>query len=212
MDISVVMVDDHPLVRQGIEGSLRLVDGIKLLGSSSNVQEALDLIAMYQPDVVLVDLKLNNEHGLDVVRNGRDLCQNSRYLILTSYANEEEILGALEEEVEGYILKEALPEELIAAIMAVGNGKNYYDPSVVQYAMGKGRSKKKPDLSKLTRREMEVLRMLGIGMTNKVISEKMFISEHTVKKHVGAILHKLSFEDRTQAALFAVSMGLHQES
>jgi len=210
LKIKLVMVDDHPLVRKGIEAATRLEDNIELLGCSSNIDEALELIAEHQPDVALVDLRLHDEHGLGVVQQGRKICAHTRYIILTSYATEEEIRGALEEEVDGYVLKEALPEELIAAIHTVGNGRKYFDPAVVQFAMSQGRLNKKPDLGELTPRELEVLKALGRGLNNRCIADELFISEHTVKKHVGAILSKLSLEDRTQAALFAVSRGLHR--
>ena len=212
MTIKVIMVDDHPLVRQGIEATTRHEEEIELLGCSANTAEALQMIGKFRPDVALVDLKLQNEHGLDVVRQGRKICPQTRYIILTSYATEEEIQGAIEEDVEGYVLKEALPEELITAIIAVGNGRKHFDPAVVQYAMDRGRTKNRPDLDELTPREMEVLKALGRGLNNHGIAEELFISEHTVKKHVGSILSKLSLEDRTQAALFAVSKGLHKKS
>jgi two-component system, NarL family, nitrate/nitrite response regulator NarL len=210
LKVKLIMVDDHPLVRKGIEAATRLEDNIDLLGCASNGEEALKMIAEHQPDVALVDLMLQNEHGLSIVRNGRKLCPETKYIILTSYATEEEIQGAIDEEVDGYVLKEALPEELIAAIYSVSQGRKYFDPSVVQYAMEKGRCNKKPDLEELTPREMEVLKALGRGLNNRCIAEELYISEHTVKKHVGAILEKLSLNDRTQAALFAVSKSLHR--
>lgn len=211
MNVKMIMVDDHPLVRKGIEAATRMEEGIELLECSSNIEEALQAIGKHQPDVALVDLKLHNEYGLDVVRKGREICPNTRYIILTSYATEEEIRAALEEDVEGYVLKEALPEELLAAIYTVGKGRRYFDPAVVQYAMNRGRYNNKPDLGELTPRELEVLKALGRGLNNRTIAEQLYISEHTVKKHVGSILNKLALDDRTQAALFAVSKGLHRE-
>ena len=211
MNVRLIMVDDHPLVRKGIEAATRMEEGIELLECSSNMEEALQAIGKHQPDVALVDLKLHNEYGLDVVRKGREICPHTRYIILTSYATEEEIRAALEEDVEGYVLKEALPEELLSAIYTVGQGRRYFDPAVVQYAMNRGRSNNKPDLEELTPRELEVLKALGRGLNNRTIADQLFISEHTVKKHVGSILNKLSLDDRTQAALYAVSKGLHRE-
>ncbi len=212
MSIKVIMVDDHPLVRRGIEAATRLEEDLDLLGCSSNSEEALQLINDYQPDVALVDLRLKDEHGLDIVRRGRKICSNTRYIILTSYATEEEIQGAIDEDVEGYVLKEALPEELITAIRTVSQGRKHFDPAVVQYAMEKGRGNNKPDFKELTPRELEVLKALGRGLNNSSIAEELFISEHTVKKHVGAVLDKLGLKDRTQAALYAVSKGLHRVS
>lgn len=211
MTIKLIMVDDHPLVRKGIELSVRLENNIELLGVAVNVSEAVQLIAEHRPTVALVDLRLHNEHGLDVVRQGRAICPETRYIILTSYATEEEIRNALAEDVEGYVLKEALPEELIAAINTVGQGRKYYDPAVVQYAMEQGQADKRTELGKLTCRELEVLKALGRGLNNRTIAIELFISEHTVKKHVGSILTKLHLVDRTQAALYAVSKGLYKD-
>lgn len=212
MSIKVIMVDDHPLVRKGIEAATRLEEDLELLGCSSNAEEALQLIGDYKPDVALVDLRLKNEHGLEIVRKGRQINPKTRYIVLTSYATEEEIQGAIDEDVEGYVLKEALPEELISAIRTVSQGRKYFDPAVVQYAMEKGRSGNKPDLGELTPRELDVLKALGRGLNNRCIADELFISEHTVKKHVGAVLEKLCLQDRTQAALFAVSKGLHRSN
>ncbi len=210
MKIKLIMVDDHPLVRKGIEAAARLEENLELMGCASTCAEALQLIDDHRPDVALIDLKLQNEHGLSVVRKGRKICPETRFIILTSYSTEEEIQGAIKEDVDGYVLKEALPEELISAIYTVSQGRKYFDPAVVQFAMGQGRYKKKPDTSQLTPREMEVLKALGRGLNNSGIARELFISEHTVKKHVGAILDKLDLKDRTQAALYAVSKGLHK--
>ena len=210
MNISVVMVDDHPLVRKGIEAALRLENGLDLIGCFQNSAEILKAIDEHQPDVALVDLKLQNEYGLDVVRAGRNICPGTRFIILTSYATEEEIQSAMKEDVDGYVLKEALPEELISAIRTVYQGRKYYDPAVVHYAMERKVASNSPDLELLTPRELEVLKALGRGLSNRSIADELFISEHTVKKHVGAVLEKLHLQDRTQAALFAVSKRLHQ--
>ncbi len=210
MKIKVIMIDDHPLVRKGIESALRLEKDLELLGSASNIDEALNFISEHKPHVALVDLRLHNEHGLDIVRKGRKLCPETRYIILTSYSTEEEIQAAIKEDVDGYVLKEALPEELIGAIHTVSQGRKFFDPAVVQFAMDPGRYKKKTELKELTPREYEVLKALGRGLNNTGIATELFISEHTVKKHVGAILEKLDLKDRTQAALLAVSKGLHQ--
>jgi len=212
LTIRVVMVDDHPLVRKGIEAAARLEEDLDLLGCASNVNEALQMVGEHRPDVVLVDLRLQNEHGLSVVKKGRALCPQARYIVLTSYSTEEEIRGAIKADVDGYVLKEALPEELIAAIRTVSKGRKYFDPAVVQFAMSSDKDGKKHDLGTLTARELEVLGALGRGLNNSAIAGKLFISEHTVKKHVGAILDKLNLKDRTQAALYSVAKGLHKNN
>ncbi len=212
MKIKVITVDDHPLVRRGIESAIRLEENLELLGSASSIDEALSFISECRPHVALVDLRLNNEHGLEIIRKGRMLSENTRYIVLTSYSTEEEIRAAIKENVDGYVLKEALPEELIGAIHSVSQGRKYFDPAVVQFAMELGQQKNKPDLEELTQREFEVLKALGRGLNNAGIANELYISEHTVKKHVGSILEKLDLKDRTQAALLAVSKGLHQSN
>ena len=208
--MKVIVVDDHPLVRRGVEVVAGLEKDIELVGFASNGKEAEDLLRNTRPHVALVDLRMPGEHGLEIVKMGRNICPDCKFVILTSYATEEEIRDAMAMKVDGYILKEALPEELISAIRSVARGKNYYDPVVVQYAMGTENDAADDHLGHLTPREMEVLAALARGMNNKTIAETLFISEHTVKKHIGQILEKLALHDRTQAALFAVSKGLHK--
>jgi DNA-binding NarL/FixJ family response regulator len=208
---TVMMIEDHPLVRKGLEAVIGLEEDLEMIGGAANGTEALRLIGEYRPDVALVDLRLPGEHGLDIIKNARKVSGSTRYIVLTSYSTEEEIHRAMKIAVEGYILKEALPEELIAAIRSVSRGKNYYDSAVVQYAMGQVRNDSSSGLEKLTPRELEVLRALGRGLSNRSIADELYISEHTVKKHVGRILEKLCLHDRTQAALLAVSRGLHDQ-
>ena len=208
--MKVIAVDDHPLVRRGVEVVVALEDDLELVGFAANGVEAAQLFADASPDVALVDLRIPGEHGLDIVRKGREICPACKFIILTSYATEEEIREAMALKVDGYILKEALPEELISAIRMVYKGKKYFDPAVVQYAMNEKNSQDNP-LGSLTPRELDVLAALAQGMNNKAIADKLFISEHTVKKHIGQILEKLELHDRTQAALFAVSKGLNKQ-
>ena len=209
--IRVFIIDDHPLVKRGIESVIHLEDDLQLIGCVSRTEEARELIREHQPEVGLVDLRLQDEHGLELVKMGREITPHTRYIVLTSYATEEEIRRAMEEEVDGYILKEALPDELISAIRAVNRGRKYFDPAVVQYALEQGPNNGKEEFEELTPREREVLRFLAKGWNNRSIAEEMVISEHTVKKHVGQILEKLNLQDRTQAALFAVSKGMDKE-
>lgn len=207
--MKVIIVDDHFLVRKGVEIVANLEEDIEFVGSASNGKEALELIENTGPQVALVDLRLPGEHGLDIIKKARDLTRECKFIILTSYATEEEIRRAMKENVDGYVLKEALPEELISAIRLVGKGRKYFDPAVIQYAMEQNQSYEK-DMGRLTPREREVLSALARGLNNRDIAESLIISEHTVKKHISQILEKLNLQDRTQAALFAVSRGLNK--
>ncbi len=209
--IRIVVVDDHPLVKKGVEMVASLEKDIEVVGFASDGKEAREMVCDLQPSLVLVDLRLPGEHGLDIIRNCREVYPDCKYVILTSYANEVEIREAMTENVDGYILKEALPEELLSALRLVMKGRKYYDPIVVQYAMENSHTAGDESMDRLTPREMEVLGALARGNNNKTIAEELVISEHTVKKHIGQILEKLSLKDRTQAALYAVSKGLDRE-
>ncbi len=209
--MKVVVIDDHPLVKMGVEMVAKLEGDIQMVGSASGGEEAQKLMEQVDPDVALVDLRMPQEHGLDFIKRVRDNFSRCKFIILTSYATEQEILRAMALGVDGYILKEALPEELISAIRLVHRGKKYYDPVVVQFAMEQYKGNKRR-LEELTPREMEVLIALSQGMNNKEIATDLVISEHTVKKHIGQILEKLELKDRTQAALYAVSRGLNKKA
>lgn len=200
----VVVVDDHPLVQRGVSAVLALAEDMELVAAASSGAEGLEILRSLQPDVALVDLKLPGEYGLDIIREGRKVAPRCRFIILTSYSEEGDVRRAMAEKVEGYILKEALPEELITAIRLVGRGRTYIDPSVVQAFMVE---KKDDPLDQLTAREKEVLAALARGMSNRDIAAALYVTEYTVKKHVSQILEKLGLADRTQAALFALTHG-----
>lgn len=205
----IVVLDDHPMVRKGIEMIFELEDDIEIVGYASNMKEALSLIENKKPDIVLVDLRLAAESGLDLIREAREnSLLETKYVILSSFATEEEIEKAMDLDVDGYILKEALPEELIYAVRIISKGRRYFDPAVIQFSKRKEYNTDTHSVECLTKRECEVLYCLSKGMSNKEIAAKLFISEHTVKKHVSQILEKLNLHDRIQAALYAISKDI----
>lgn len=207
--MKIIIVDDHPLVRQGIEMVTSTEEDIEIVGFASNSREAALLLQKCLPDIALVDLRMPDESGLEFVKKGQVLLPSCKFIVLTSYVTEEDIREAMATRVDGYILKDAMPEELLSAIRLVFWGKKYFDPAVVQYAMEKQDGDRNM-LGQLTPREKEVLTALAKGMNNRSIAESLYISEHTVKKHIGQILDKLDLKDRTQAALYAVSKGLNK--
>lgn len=198
--MKIVIIDDHALVRQGLISILSLEDNIDIVGEGKNVEEGLSIILKYKPDISLVDLRLKNENGLNIIKKAKDMNIKSKFVVLTSSANQRDFIEAEKCNVDGYILKESFPEELLYGINIINRGRKYYDPILLEYKMAKT---KKEAFENLTSRENEVLLLLGKGMTNKEISTKLFITENTVKKHVGSILGKLDLHDRTQAALYA---------
>ncbi len=207
--MKVVIIDDHPLVRKGLISILTLEESMEILGEATNDQEAMELFRSVNPDLALVDLRLANESGLDLIRNAIKQGFTCKFVVLTSSVEEEDFKQAKEAGVDGYILKEAFPEELIHALRIIGKGRKYYDPGVLDLVMrSNGSINQDPHLEQLTPKEKEVLIELGKGHSNKEISQTLFITEYTVKKHVSQILAKLGLSDRTQAALYANAKGL----
>ena len=203
--MKIVIVDDHPLVRKGLAAVISMQPNVQLAGEAINQEEALRLFEQERPDIVLIDLKLADESGLDIIRIAREQGCDSKFILLTSSASKEDFLQAEEALVDGYVLKEALPEELIFAIELVHRGRKYYDPGLVENKMKDAGNSL---IDELTPKELEVLIALGQGCNNRDIAQQLFISEFTVKKHVSQILAKLQVADRTQAALFANATGL----
>lgn len=202
----ILLVDDHPLVRKGLSHVLSLENDMEIVAEAGNTNEAVTQFENTQPDLVLVDLMLGKEYGIDFIEKCSASDQLCKFIVLTSSAKHQDFKNAEKAGVNGYVLKDALPEELVYAIRLVYQGRKYYDPDLVEL-MVNGSKENKPTDS-LTDREMEVLIALGRGLCNKDIASKLFITEYTVKKHVSQILEKLDVSDRTQAALFAFSHGL----
>ena len=208
--MKILLIDDHPLVRKGLNFVLSLEKDIDIIGEASNTKEAIELINKQKPDLALVDLKLGKEYGLDII----DRCNKSniecKFIVLTSSADEYDFRRSEEVGALGYVLKEALPEELLYAIRLVSCGRKYYDPGMMEHIVKEHTHE--DVLEELTPREKDVLKTLGQGLCNKDIAKKLFITEYTVKKHVSQILAKLNLADRTQAAIYAHSKGFTKVS
>jgi DNA-binding NarL/FixJ family response regulator len=203
---AILIVDDHPLVRTGLISLFSFEEDLNCIGEAATNEEAFQLILEQKPDIVLVDLRLGNESGFDLVEKATKNDSQSKFIVLTSSAHLADFQKAKDVGAHGYILKEALPEELLFAIRLVSSGRKYYDPGIMELVMGN--SEEDDYIKSLTPKEMEVLRELGTGLSNREIASNLFISENTVKKHVSQILDKLQLSDRTQAALFANVKGL----
>lgn len=193
-----VCVDDFPLSIQGLIAILGSEDGFEFVGQASSVNEARDVIAKTRPDVVILDLMLKGESGLDVLIDMKKSNISCKYVVLTFSHNPEDFMRANDLGIDGYILKEAMPEEIVNAVRSVARGRKYYDPAVIEWVL----KKQNQHVEQLTTREQEVLSALGAGLSNKDIAERLYITEYTVKKHVSRILAKLGLSCRTQAALY----------
>jgi two-component system nitrate/nitrite response regulator NarL len=202
--LKILLIDDHPLVMQGISSIIQCHDEFEIVASASCCQEGLRLLTELKPDIALVDLHFPGEYGLDIIKEGRSAVPQCRFIILSSSGNYTDIKRAMNEKVEGYILKEALPEEIINAIKLVAKGRSYIDPSIMQTLVNNSRD----PMEELTARELEVLSEVASGRSNRDIADKLYVTEYTVKKHMSQILYKLNLSDRTQAALYAFSRGM----
>lgn len=203
--MKVAIIDDHPLVRRGLAMILALEPDIELAGEASNINEAIELILKTKPDMLLVDLRLGDECGLDLKERIEIQGLTFKFIVLTSSVEKDDFKKAEEANIDGYVLKEALPEEILYAIRIVSKGRKYYDPGIMDFII---KEKDEEFAEKLTPREIDVLSALGMGLSNSYIAKKLYITEFTVKKHVSQILSKLELTDRTQAALYANSKGL----
>ncbi|WP_432357076.1 response regulator [Sporosarcina sp. UB5] len=207
--MKVVIIDDHPLVRKGLKSILSLDGSMEILGEATKSNEALALLVSKQPDLALIDLRLGNESGLDLITEAIRQGVTCKFVVLTSSTEEQDFKHAKEIGVDGYILKEALPEELIHALQIIRRGRKYYDPGVYDFVLNARESLQNDgQFEQLTPKEKEVLLELGKGLSNKEIASTLYITEYTVKKHVSQVLAKLGLADRTQAALYANVKGL----
>lgn len=197
--MKVIIADDHPLVRKGLISVLSFEKCIDEVIEASGVEEAVALISGLNPDIGIIDLRLGSEDGLEIIKRARLKNLPTRFIVLTSSSKKEDFLRAQETGAEGYILKESFIEDIIYAVNVVARGKRFVDPEIMQY----GESGRYQSNEALTAREQEVLYELGKGLCNSQIAERLYISEHTVKKHISCILSKLGLRHRTEAALYA---------
>jgi DNA-binding NarL/FixJ family response regulator len=216
--IRLLVVDDHPVVRQGLRTFLETRPDFEVVGEAGDGEAALREAARLRPDVILMDLVMPGVGGLEAIGRIRSAEPGARILVLTSFASADQVLPALRAGAAGYLLKDAAPSEVEAAIRAVHRGDGLLDPAVTATVLaevarpgaapGSPAPAGDPGFASLTPREREVLGLLGRGLTNAAIARELFVAEKTVKTHVSSILAKLRLTDRTQAALYAARLGL----
>jgi len=208
--IRIVIADDHSMIREGLKQLLELDGDIQVIGEAGNGEECLEVIEMLNPDVVLLDINMPVMNGLkmlELLRNSKH--RNQKILILTIHNEVEYLMKAVDIGVEGYVLKDAESSVLKKAIYKVYSGENYIDFTMVPMLNEKmAQEKEKVEDEKLTRREIEVLKLLAEGLFNKEIAYKLSISEKTVKNHVSNIFKKIGVFDRTQAAVYAIKNNI----
>lgn len=209
--ITVIIVDDHAVVRQGLIAFLQTQEDIEVIGEAENGIQLLELLPHSVPDVLLMDLIMPDMDGVEATRRVKTISPHTQVIIFTSYYKDEHIFPAVRAGALSYILKDSKPEELADTIRKAARGEAVLHPRVaarlVQEVQG-ARSETLNPFSELSDREMEILRLIASGISNREIAETLFISEKTVKSHVSNILSKLHLADRTQAAVYAWSQGI----
>jgi two-component system, NarL family, response regulator LiaR len=208
--IGVLIADDHGMVRQGLRDYIELQDDMEVVADVGDGDQAVRRVTDSTPDVVLMDLVMPGTSGIEATRRIREVSPSTRVIILTSFAEEEQVFEAIKAGASGYLMKDIRPEELAKAIRGVYAGEPMLHPEIARMMMGElRRDRDEPRLhDQLTEREMEVLRCIARGLSNKEIAAELVISEKTVKTHVSNLLQKLHLADRTQAAIYAMQRKL----
>jgi two-component system, NarL family, response regulator LiaR len=206
--IRVAVVDDHDMVRKGILSYLATEPGIEIVGEADSGKKAVALVKDTRPDVVLMDLLMENGTGIEATREILSFYPECKIIIITSFYDDEQVFPAIEAGVFSYMLKTANASEIISAIEKAAKGEAVIEPKVANRMMNRLRTQEKKPHNDLTERELDVLKCIGEGMTNQQISEELYIGVKTVKTHVSNILGKLGISDRTQAAVYANRNGL----
>lgn len=205
--ITVLIVDDHAVVRQGLRAFFALQDDIRIVGEANNGQDAVRLAGELQPAVVLLDLVMPGMDGIATLTQIRECSPASRVLILTSFGEDDRAFPAIQAGAAGYLLKDIEPDALTQAIRNVHQGQSQLHPHIVNKLIEQ-LSRPSAACETLTEREMDVMRLIARGMSNREIANALDISHKTVKTHVSNILSKLNLADRTQAAIYAIKNDL----
>jgi NarL family two-component system response regulator LiaR len=208
--ITVLVVDDHAVVREGLRTFLQLQDGLEVVGEAGDGEEAVRQAEQLRPDVILMDLVMPRLDGVGAMQELRRRLPGSRVIVLTSFADDDRLLPAIQAGAAGYLLKNVQPQELAREVRAAHAGEALLDPAVAARLVDAiaAQAPGEQPAERLTPREREVLELIGRGLSNKRIARELGVAEKTVKTHVGHVLAKLGVADRTQAALYAVRTGL----
>ena len=203
--IRIFLLDDHEVVRRGIAELLGLEDDMEIVGEAGTTEDALTRIRAAKPDVAVLDVRLPDGSGVEVCRDVRSELPATRCLMLTSYADDEALFDAIMAGASGYVLKDIRGNDLVRAIRAVAAGTSLLDPAATARVMERLRSPKGGDarLANLTDQERRILELIGEGLTNRQIGERLFLAEKTVKNNVSSLLSKLGMQRRTEAAVYA---------
>jgi DNA-binding NarL/FixJ family response regulator len=212
MAVRVFLLDDHEVVRRGLRELLEGEEDLEVVGEAGTAEEALSRIPPTKPNVAVLDVRLPDGDGVEVCREIRSAHPEVNCLMLTSFADDEALFSAIMAGASGYVLKQVKGTDLIDAVRRVGAGESLLDPAVTRRVLERLRSKPEDDeLAGLTEQEKKILDLIGEGLTNRLIGERMFLAEKTVKNYVSNLLAKLGMSRRTEAAAFAARLAERKE-
>lgn len=212
MMVSLILADDHPVVRKGLRALLEAEPDFRIAGEAADGLEAVKLVEQEKPDVLIVDLMMPGLGGLEVVRQARDRSPLTRIIVLSMHANEAYVLEALKNGAAGYVLKDESHAALVSAVRAVSSGRRYLSPPLSERVIESFLSKTEPaagdSYETLTDREREVLHLAAEGRTNSEIADRLFISPRTVETHRAHLMQKLGLKTQTELIRFALRRGI----
>lgn len=212
---SILLIDDHPLLRQGIKQLVEMEDDMEVIGEASNANDGVRLANELEPDLVLMDLNMPDVDGIEALKRLRAQNTSSRIVMFTVSDQEDDVVAALRAGADGYLLKDMEPEDMITQLRQAAVGKMVITDRLTTLLAEALRSNKpqqaaRPDFDSLTPREKDILRLIAEGLSNKMIGRKLDISDGTVKVHVKHLLKKLNLRSRVEVAVWAVEEGLNR--
>lgn len=206
--LRIVLVDDHEIVRLGLRALLARYAQFEIVAEANDAPEALEMVALHHPDVVVMDIRLPGKNGVEVTQEITDLYPDIKVIMLTSYADEDVLFDAIAAGASGYVLKQIGSDDLVRSLERVGRGESLLDPAVTQKVFQRmrqsARNAEDAAFGALTDQEIHILSLITEGMTNREIAGKVFLSEKTVRNYVSSILAKLDVQSRAEAAAYAV--------
>lgn len=208
---SILLIDDHPLLRKGVKQLIDLEDSMDVIGEASNAHEGVARAQELDPDLILLDLNMPEINGIETLKMLREAEVSSRIVVFTVSDNEEDVVAALKAGADGYLLKDMEPEELMQNLEQAALGKMVISDrltALLAQALQSGRTDKSADTDSLTPREKQIIKLIAGGLPNKLIARKLNITEGTVKVHVKHLLKKLRLRSRVEVAVWAVQEGL----
>ena len=208
--IKLMIVDDHKMIREGLKRLLEFDGDIEVIDEADNGSDCVSKLKISKPDIILLDINMPEMNGIDVVKTMKRRKNRPKILMLTVHNEIDYLIKAIDLGVEGYLLKDSDSKELIRAVHCVYDGEKFIQPNLIPLLNSKliARDLDKEKIEKLSEREIEVLRLVAVGLFNKEIGKKLSISERTVKNHLSSIFKKIDCTDRTQAAVFCIRNGL----